>query len=191
MCLFDWPRNTFSELKFLVWIHAWFEIRATAFKEQCDKYYNLCEVGKVYLINNCALKPANKQYSTLNNDYELTFRDSTEMQMVSDEDTSAIPSLSFEFVKISDLSANDKDKVSREGRNEIASCPENDSGSEWTIDGDENLCSSLNPLISKQRSSLYLQTVDIILLIESAILKMVDILLVIQATILEMVWVLV
>ena len=106
------------------------EIRATAFKEQCDKYYNLCEVGKVYLINNCALKPANKQYSTLNNDYELTFRDSTEMQMVSDEDTSAIPSLSFEFVKISDLSANDKDKVSREGRNEIASCPENDSGSE-------------------------------------------------------------
>jgi len=87
------------------------EIRATAFKEQCDKYYNLCEVGKVYLINNCALKPANKQYSTLNNDYELTFRDSTEMQMVSDEDTSAIPSLSFEFVKISDLSANDKDKT--------------------------------------------------------------------------------
>ena len=99
-------------------LHAWFEIRATAFKEQCDKYYNLCEVGKVYLINNCALKPANKQYSTLNNDYELTFRDSTEMQMVSDEDTSAIPSLSFEFVKISDLSANDKDKVSWEGRND-------------------------------------------------------------------------
>ena len=72
----------------------------------------------MYLINNCALKPANKQYSTLNSDYELTFRDSTEMQMVSDEDTSAIPSLSFEFVKISDLSANDKDKVSREGKND-------------------------------------------------------------------------
>ena len=87
-------------------------------------------MGKVYLINNCALKPANKQYSTLNNDYELTFRDSTEMQMVSDEDTSAIPSLSFEFVKISDLSANDKDKVSRGGRNEIASRLENDWGNE-------------------------------------------------------------
>jgi len=87
------------------------EIRATAFKEQCDKFYNLCEVGKVYLINNCSLKPANKQYSNLNNDYELTFRESTEMVMVTDEDTSAIPSLSFEFVKLGDLSEKDKDRV--------------------------------------------------------------------------------
>jgi len=87
------------------------EIRATAFKEQCDKFYNLCEVGKVFLINNCSLKPANKQYSNLNNDYELTFRDSTEMVLVTDEDTSAIPSLTFEFVKLGDLSEKDKDRV--------------------------------------------------------------------------------
>ena len=41
------------------------EIRATGFKEQCDKFYNMLEVGKVYLISSCVLKPANKQVSNI------------------------------------------------------------------------------------------------------------------------------
>ena len=51
------------------------EIRATAFKNECDKYYEMIEIGKVYYITQGTLKAANKQYSNLNNDYELTFRD--------------------------------------------------------------------------------------------------------------------
>ena len=86
------------------------EIRATAFKEQCDKYYNTTEVGKVYLINNCSLKQANKQYSTLNNDYELTFRESTEM-VLCEEDTSDIPSVTFNFVQLGQLTSEHKDQI--------------------------------------------------------------------------------
>jgi len=86
------------------------EIRATAFKEQCDKYYNMIEVGKLYYITSCSLKAANKQYSQLNNDYEMTFRDSTEMLPCS-EDSTKIPTLSFNFVQIGDLSNLNKDSV--------------------------------------------------------------------------------
>lgn len=84
------------------------EIRATAFKEQCDKFYNMIEIGKVFYISSCQLKPANKQYSNLKNDYEMTFRESTEVVPCS-EDTSNIPSIMFDFVKISDLTQVAKD----------------------------------------------------------------------------------
>ncbi len=86
------------------------EIRCTAFKEQVDKYFNMVEVGKLYYITSCSLKPANKQFTTLNNEYEMTFRDSTEM-IPCKEDSSKIPTLSFNFVKISDLDKTPKDSV--------------------------------------------------------------------------------
>lgn len=86
------------------------EIRATAFKDQCDKYYNMIEVGKLYYISSCTLKAANKQYSTLNNEYEMTMRESTEV-LPCQEDTSSIPTLSFNFVKIKDLADVSKDTV--------------------------------------------------------------------------------
>ena len=88
------------------------EIRATAFKDQCDKYYNMIEIGKVYYITQGTLKAANKQYSTLNNDYEMTFRDSTEVIPCVDEDeASKIPTLSFDFCQISQLNAGLKDST--------------------------------------------------------------------------------
>ncbi len=107
------------------------EIRATAFKDQCDKFYNLIEVGKVsashfvstvatnlikmslfqlYYISSCSLKAANKQFSNLNNEYEMTFRESTEVVPCT-EDSSNIPKLAFNFVKIKDLGGISKDSV--------------------------------------------------------------------------------
>jgi len=86
------------------------EIRATAFKNECDKYYEMIEIGKVYYITQGTLKAANKQYSALNNDYELTFRDSTEVVPCTDEDEmSKIPTVQFDFCKISQLDASLKD----------------------------------------------------------------------------------
>ena len=81
------------------------EIRATAFKDQCDKYYNMIEIGKCYYITQGTLKAANKQYSTLNNDYEMTFRDSTEVIACNEEEGAKIPTLSFDFCQISQLNA--------------------------------------------------------------------------------------
>ena len=80
------------------------EIRATAFKEQCDKYYNNIEIGKVYYISQGTLKAANRQYSTLNNDYELTFKDTTEVTPCTEvSETSSIPTMTYNFCEIAKL----------------------------------------------------------------------------------------
>jgi len=86
------------------------EIRVTAFKEMCDKFYDYAQVGKVYYIANCSVKAANKQYSKLNNDYELTFKDNGSMELV-EEDTSDVPTMVYNFAKISDLSTAEKDSM--------------------------------------------------------------------------------
>lgn len=85
------------------------EIRATAFKEQCDQYYDMIQVGKVFYISRCTVKAANKQYSKLNNDYELTFKDNVLVEPVVDNDASDVPTMSYDFAKISDLSGVAKD----------------------------------------------------------------------------------
>ena len=83
------------------------EIRVTAFKDQCDAFYEKAVVGKVFFISNCSVKNANKQYSKLNNEYELTFKDNGMMELA--EDIGDIPTVSYNFVAISDLTGCAKD----------------------------------------------------------------------------------
>jgi len=83
------------------------EIRVTAFKEQCDAFYDKAVVGKVFYISNCSVKAANKQYSKLNNEYELTFKDNGTMELA--EDASDIPTMTYNFASIADLSSCAKD----------------------------------------------------------------------------------
>ncbi|KAL1138170.1 hypothetical protein AAG570_009862 [Ranatra chinensis] len=75
------------------------EIRATAFKDQVDKFYDMIEEGKVYFISKCTLKMANKKFTTINNDYEMTFTNDTKVVPCMEDDTS-IPSLKFNFVNL-------------------------------------------------------------------------------------------
>ncbi|XP_321709.5 replication protein A 70 kDa DNA-binding subunit [Anopheles gambiae] len=78
------------------------EIRITAFKEQCDRYYDMIEVDKVYFISKCQLKPANKQYTSLKNDYEMTMTNDTIVQECKDADGS-MPEIQYNFVPISQI----------------------------------------------------------------------------------------
>jgi len=84
------------------------EIRVTAFKDQCDAFYDKAVVGKVYYISNCSVKNANKQYSKLNNEYELTFKDQGTFELCED-DVGDIPTINYNFVSISDLAQCEKD----------------------------------------------------------------------------------
>jgi replication factor A1 len=59
------------------------EIKATIFTDQVDRFYNLLEEGKVYYISKARVTMARKQFSTLNNEYELVFENGTEIQAVS------------------------------------------------------------------------------------------------------------
>lgn len=74
------------------------EIRATCFTDFVDKFYPLLEQNKVYYISKGNLKPANKKYSSINNDYELTFSHETTIELCTED--SNLPTLQFNFREI-------------------------------------------------------------------------------------------
>jgi len=83
------------------------EIRATAFNDVADKYYDLLQEGKVYYISKARIQPAKPQFSNLTHTYELALDRDT--QIIEAEDASDVPSLHFNFVKLNkvqDLDAN-------------------------------------------------------------------------------------
>ncbi|KAG1471769.1 hypothetical protein G6F56_001933 [Rhizopus delemar] len=77
------------------------EIKATAFNDQVDRLYNIFEEGSVYYISKAKVTMARKQFSTIDNEYELTLEAGTEIELCG-ADTS-IPQMNFKFIKISDL----------------------------------------------------------------------------------------
>ncbi|KAM8976611.1 replication protein A 70 kDa DNA-binding subunit isoform 2-T2 [Pelodytes ibericus] len=85
------------------------EIRATAFNDQADKFFSLLEVNKVYYFSKGSLKIANKQYTSVKNDYEMTFNNET--SVIPCDDASDVPTVQFEFVPIGDLENKNKDTV--------------------------------------------------------------------------------
>ncbi|KAM5274251.1 replication protein A 70 kDa DNA-binding subunit isoform 2-T2 [Ctenodactylus gundi] len=85
------------------------EIRATAFNEQVDKFFPLIEVNKVYYFSKGTLKIANKQFSAVKNDYEMTFNNET--SVVPCEDDHRLPTVQFDFMGIGDLENKPKDSL--------------------------------------------------------------------------------
>lgn len=60
------------------------------------------QIDKVYYISKGQLKPANKQYSTIPNDYEMTLSNDTVIQECT-EDLHDVPTVKYEFVPISQI----------------------------------------------------------------------------------------
>ncbi|XDV32252.1 hypothetical protein PO909_003115 [Leuciscus waleckii] len=85
------------------------EIRATGFNNEVDKFYSLIEQGKVYYISKGTLKIANKQFSSLKNDYEMTLNGET--SIIPCEDSHDVPMVQCEFVSIADLESREKDTI--------------------------------------------------------------------------------
>ncbi|KAI9592047.1 hypothetical protein BDF19DRAFT_452987 [Syncephalis fuscata] len=83
------------------------EIRATAFRDQVDQFYPMLEENKVYYVSNARVNIAKQQFSTVQNSYELTFESGTQIRLC--PDSSAVPSIRFNFVRIADLINVDKD----------------------------------------------------------------------------------
>nr|CAD7459617.1 unnamed protein product [Timema tahoe] len=81
------------------------EIRATAFNESVDKFYESLEMNKVYYFSNYSVKPANKNFSNVNHDYEITFNSSTQVSpCLNDSD---VPTTQFNFIPINKIAEND------------------------------------------------------------------------------------
>lgn len=84
------------------------EIRATGFNEQCDQLYELFQEGSVYYVSSpCRVQIAKKQFSNVNNDYELTFERDTVVEKAEDQD--GVPQVKFSFTTIADLQSVEKD----------------------------------------------------------------------------------
>jgi replication factor A1 len=78
------------------------EIRVTCFNAVVDRFYDAIEVGKVYLISKGNLKPAQKNYNHLKNDWEIMLDLNSTVELCPDEDGS-IPRQQFSFRPISDI----------------------------------------------------------------------------------------
>lgn len=78
------------------------EIRATGFNEQVDQLYEVFQPGSVYYISSpCRVQIAKKQFSNVNNDYELTFERDTAVEKA--EEDNSVPSIRYNFTNIQDL----------------------------------------------------------------------------------------
>lgn len=74
------------------------EIRAKAFDDECNKYYDIINSDQVYYISRANLNLANKRFSTLKNDYEMTFTSDTVVQKCNDD--KEIPQIHYNFTPI-------------------------------------------------------------------------------------------
>eukprot|EP00878_Enallax_costatus_P039208 GHUV01044768.1.p1 GENE.GHUV01044768.1~~GHUV01044768.1.p1 ORF type:complete len:587 (+),score=180.53 GHUV01044768.1:1086-2846(+) len=61
------------------------QIQGTFWRESADKYLDTLQEGKVYYFSKFQVKPANKQYATVKNDYELHFDNRTEVEEAADQ----------------------------------------------------------------------------------------------------------
>lgn len=72
------------------------------FNEAARKFYEKFQLGKVYYISRGTLKVANKQFKTVQNDYEMTLNENSMVEEASNEET-FIPETKFNFVPIDQL----------------------------------------------------------------------------------------
>ncbi len=78
------------------------EIRGTFFKAACDKFYTILKQGSVYIFSGGKVKPvANRAFSNLKNDYEITFDEKSTIREA--EDDADISQQKYNFVKISGI----------------------------------------------------------------------------------------
>ncbi|KAK6148622.1 hypothetical protein DH2020_019534 [Rehmannia glutinosa] len=78
------------------------QIQATMFNEAARKFFDKFQMGKVYYISKGTLKVANKQFKTVQNDYEMTLNENSQVEEVNNEPT-FIPEMKFNFVPIDEL----------------------------------------------------------------------------------------
>ncbi|XP_027329707.1 replication protein A 70 kDa DNA-binding subunit A-like [Abrus precatorius] len=86
------------------------EIRVTSFNAVVDRFYDAIEVGRVYLISKGSLKPAQKNFNHLKNEWEILLDLTSAVELCPDEDGS-IPKQQFSFRPISDVEKVDNNSI--------------------------------------------------------------------------------
>lgn len=77
------------------------EIRATAFNDLAEKFYQELEEGKVYYISKARIQQAKPQFSHLSHPYELALDRDTNVEECFD--TTDVPKIHFNFTKLNQI----------------------------------------------------------------------------------------
>lgn len=77
------------------------EIKATGFNDQVDRLYNVLKEGHVYYVSKARVTIARKKFSTLSNEYEITFERDTQVSEC--PDSTDVPEVKFNFVALDAL----------------------------------------------------------------------------------------
>ncbi|KAI7845557.1 hypothetical protein COHA_000848 [Chlorella ohadii] len=80
-------------------------IEATFWREAADHAHELLEEGKVYIFGRGNVKPADKRYSRVRNDYALHFDTASELESCADDIDTSKMQAKMEFVPIDQLAA--------------------------------------------------------------------------------------
>jgi replication factor A1 len=77
------------------------EIKATGFNDAVDRFYPMLQENKVFYISKARVNIAKKQFSNLNNEYEIAFENNTEIEECLD--AADVPEVKYSFVQIDQL----------------------------------------------------------------------------------------
>ncbi|NP_001384500.1 Replication protein A 70 kDa DNA-binding subunit B [Zea mays] len=77
------------------------QIQATMFNDAAKKFYPIFELGKVYYVSKGSLRIANKQFKTVQNDYEMSLNENAIVEEAEGE--TCIPQVQYNLVKIDQL----------------------------------------------------------------------------------------
>ncbi|KAL2458791.1 Replication protein A 70 kDa DNA-binding subunit A [Forsythia ovata] len=86
------------------------EIRVTCFNAVVDRFFDIIEVGKVYMISKGSLKPAQKNFNHLKNEWEIFLEATSIVDLCPDEDAS-IPRQQFSFRPISEIEHTENNSI--------------------------------------------------------------------------------
>ena len=60
------------------------QINCTWFNDGVDKFYDIIQKGKIYRISRGSVRPANKKFTSIKNDYSISFDDKATIKIVED-----------------------------------------------------------------------------------------------------------
>ncbi|XP_060213635.1 replication protein A 70 kDa DNA-binding subunit A [Lycium barbarum] len=86
------------------------EIRVTCFNAVVDRFYEKIEAGKVYMISKGSLKPAQKNFNHLKNEWEIFLETTSTVDLCPEEDPS-IPRQQFSFRPISEIESAESNSI--------------------------------------------------------------------------------
>ena len=86
------------------------EVRCTAFNQEADRYFERLQVGKVYIVSKASIKTANRKFSNVNNEYEISLNSDSTIEEGNENDSNC-PQVQYNFVPIRELDKHSPDTM--------------------------------------------------------------------------------